>query len=214
MTRLRVESFMVTVDGFSAGPNQSLENPMGERGQEMGKWFYPTKTFQGFFGRDAGSDGVDNAFAARGFANIGANIMGRNMFAASRGPWTDDDWKGWWGPNPPYHSPVFVMTHHPRPSLEMEGGTVFHFVQGTPAEVLAMARAAAGGKDIRLNGGVAIVRQFLQAGLVDHLHLVVTPLLFGAGESLLSGISLADLGLRSVETVPGEAALHLVYRKA
>ncbi len=213
MARLRVESFMMSADGFSAGPNQSMEAPLGERGGELAKWFYPTRSFQAMFGKDQGTTGVDDGFAARGFVNIGANIMGRNMFSPSRGAWEDHDWKGWWGPNPPYHSPVFVLTHHPRPSLEMEGGTVFHFTTGAPKEVLARAFDAAGGRDVRLNGGTAVVRDFLRAGLVDHLHLVVAPVLLGAGEKLLEGIDLAGLGLRNVETVPGEGALHLVYAR-
>jgi dihydrofolate reductase len=211
MSKLRVESFMVSVDGFSAGPNQSLDNPLGEGGQQLGNWFFPTRTFQSMIGKDTGTDGVDNSFAARGFQNIGANIMGRNMFGPQRGPWADHDWKGWWGEDPPYHSPVFVMTHHPRPQLPMAGGTIFDFTSGPPHEVLARARAAANGRDVRLNGGTQIVRTFLLAGLVDHLHLAVSPVLLGAGERLLDGISLADLGLRNVETVPGEGALHLVY---
>lgn len=214
MSKLRVEAFMMSVDGYSAGPNQSQENPLGEGGQQLGKWFFPTKTFQSMFGKETGTEGIDNDFAAGGFRNIGANIMGRNMFGPQRGPWADHDWTGWWGENPPYHSPVFVMTHHPRPRLEMQGGTVFDFTSDGPHEVLARARAAANGKNVRLNGGVQIVRQFLLAGLVDHLHLVVAPVLLGGGERLLAGISLADLGFRSVATVPGEGALHLVYEKA
>jgi dihydrofolate reductase len=214
MSELRVESFMVSVDGYSAGPNQSLENPLGEGGPQLAKWFYPTRTFQSMVGRDTGTDGVDNAFASRGFANIGANIMGRNMFTAERGPWANFDWKGWWGDNPPYHAPVFVMTHHPRPRLAMEGGTVFEFPSESPQAVLAKAKAAAQGKDVRLNGGTSVVRQFLQAGLVDHLHLVVSPVVLGGGENLLAGIDLAALGLRNTETVAGEGALHLVYSKA
>lgn len=213
MSRLRVESFMMSADGYSAGPNQSLEDPLGEGGTDLARWFYPTRTFQTMIGKDAGRTGVDDSFAARGFRNIGANIMGRNMFSPHRGPWPDLEWKGWWGPNPPYHSPVFVMTHHPRPDLPMEGGTVFHFTAETPQRVLERARQAAGGKDIRLNGGTQVVRQFLQAGLVDHLHIVVAPVLLGGGEALLSGIDLAALGLRNVETVPGEGALHLVYQR-
>lgn len=213
MSRLRVESFMMSVDGFSAGPNQGPETPMGERGHDLAQWFFPTKTFQTMIGKTGGSEGVDNAFAARGFQNIGANIMGRNMFAPSRGPWENEDWQGWWGDEPPYRSPVFVRTHHPRPRLVMKGGTVFEFTSEGTQEVLARARAAAGGRDVRLNGGVQVVRDFLQAGLVDHLHIVVAPVLLGGGESLLAGISLPDLGLRCVETVPGEGALHLVYQK-
>lgn len=213
MSKLRVESFMMSVDGFSAGPNQSMAAPLGERGTELGKWFFPTKTFQAMYGKHTGTEGVDNDFAARGFANIGANIMGRNMFGPQRGAWENADWQGWWGENPPYHSPVFVMTHHPRPRLAMKGGTSFDFTSDEIETVLARARAAAGGQDVRLNGGVQIVRAFLQAGLVDHLHIAVAPVLLGAGESLLAGINLTDLKMRCVETVPGEGALHLVYHK-
>lgn len=213
MSKLRVESFSVSVDGFAAAPNQSLQNPFGEGGMVLPKWAIATKTMQTMFGRDGGTTGVDNQFTSRGFANIGASIMGRNMFGPQRGEWPDDGWKGWWGPNPPYHSAVFVMTHHPRPPMEMEGGTIFHFVTDTPAEVLKKAKIAAGGKDIRLNGGAQTVRQFLQAGLVDHLHLAISPVVLGAGENLLAGIDLPSLGYVAVEVTPGEGALHLVYKK-
>jgi dihydrofolate reductase len=213
MSKLRVESFSVSVDGFSAALNQSLQNPFGEGGMELPKWAIATDAMQKMFGRGAGTTGIDNAFASRGFDNVAASIMGRNMFGPQRGEWPDDGWKGWWGPNPPYHSAVFVMTHHPRPPMVMEGGTTFNFVTGTPAALLEKAKLAAGGKDIRLNGGVQIVRQFLQAGLVDHLHLAVSPVVLGAGESLLSGIDLPKLGYTSVEVTPGEGALHLVYKK-
>ncbi len=213
MSKLRVENFMISVDGFGAAPGQSMDNPFGLGGMVLGQAFVKTKTFQSMFGKDEGSTGVDNQFAARGFVNIGANIMGRHMFGPQRGPWADESWKGWWGPNPPYHSPVFVMTHHPRSTLPMEGGTVFEFVSGSPTEVLARAKAAAGGKDIRLGGGVHTVRAFLQAGLIDHLHLAISPVVLGAGENLLAGIDLAALGYSNVETVAGEGALHLVYQK-
>ena len=213
MSKLRVESFSVSVDGFAAAPNQSLQNPFGEGGMVLPKWAIATKTMQTMFGRDGGTTGVDNQFTSRGFANIGASIMGRNMFGPQRGEWPDDGWKGWWGPNPPYHTPVFVMTHHPRSAMLMEGGTVFEFVTGTPAEVLAKAKVAAAGKDIRLNGGVQTVRQFLQAGLVDHLHLAISPVVLGAGENLLAGIDLPSLGYAAAEVAPGEGALHLVYKK-
>jgi dihydrofolate reductase len=213
MSKLRVESFMISVDGFGAAPEQSMDNPFGVGGMVLGQAFVKTQTFQAMFGKAEGSTGIDNQFAARGFVNIGANIMGRNMFGPQRGPWADESWKGWWGPNPPYHSPVFVMTHHPRSTLPMEGGTVFEFVNGSPHDVLARAKVAAKGKDIRLGGGVETVRQFLKAGLVDHLHLAVSPVALGAGENLLAGIDLAALGYRNVETVAGEGALHLVYQK-
>lgn len=213
MSKLRVESFLVSVDGFSTGLNQSFEKPFGDGGMELGKWFVATQTFQTMFGKTEGTTGVDNTFASRGFDNIGAAIMGRNMFGPQRGVWTDDGWQGWWGPNPPYHTPVFVMTHYPRAPITMEGGTVFEFVTGTPAEVLKKAQAAAGGKDVRLSGGVHTVRSFLQAGLVDHLHLAISPVVLGAGENLLSGIDLPGLCYSGVEVTPGEGALHLIYKK-
>ncbi len=213
MSKLRVESFLMSVDGFSTGLNQSLSNPFGEGGMELGKWFIATKTFQKMFGKTEGTTGADDTFASRGFENIGAAIMGRNMFGPQRGQWPDDGWKGWWGPNPPYHTPVFVMTHYPRPPIIMEGGTVFEFITGSPAEVLEKAKAAAAGKDVRLSGGVQTVRQFLQAGLVDHLHLAISPVVLEAGENLLSNLNLPDLGYAGVEVTPGEGALHLVYKK-
>ena len=213
MSKLRVESFMISVDGFGAALGQSIDNPFGVGGMALGQAFVKTKTFQSMFGKDEGSTGVDNQFAARGFVNIGANIMGRNMFGPQRGPWADESWKGWWGPNPPYHSPVFVMTNHPRSTLPMEGGTVFEFVSGDPKDVLARAKVAANGKDIRLGGGVQTVRQFLKAGLVDHLHLAISPVVLGAGENLLAGIDLPKLGYACTEVVAGEGALHLVYQK-
>ncbi len=190
-----------------------MDNPFGVGGMVLGQAFVKTKTFQSMFGKTEGSTGADNQFAARGFVNIGANIMGRHMFGPQRGPWADESWKGWWGPNPPFHSPVFVMTHHLRPTLVMEGGTVFEFVSGEPRDILARAKTAAKGKDIRLNGGVRTVRAFLQAGLVDHLHLAVSPAVLGAGENLLEGIDLAKLGLACTETVAGEGALHLVFQR-
>ncbi len=213
MQKLRVENFMVSVDGFATGLNQSLEKPFGDGGMELGKAFVATKTFQTMFGKDGGSIGVDNQFASKGFDNIGASIMGRNMFGPQRGAWPDDGWQGWWGPNPPYHTPVFVMTHYPRPPLVMEGGTEFHFVSDDLSKVLSKAKIAAKGQDIRLNGGVHTVRDGLLSGLVDHLHLAISPLLMGQGESLLAGIDLAKLGYYCVETKPGEGALHLVYQK-
>ena len=215
MQKLRVENFMVSVDGFAAGLNQSLENPFGEGAMELPKPFLVTKTFQAMHGGGSGegTTGVDDDHAARGFKNIGAWIMGRNMFGPQRGEWPDHNWKGWWGPNPPYHTPVFVMTHHPRPTLVMEGGTVFEFVSSDLATVLAKAKIAAKGKDVRLGGGVQTVRNGLLSGLVDHLHLAVSPVVLGQGENLLAGIDLAKLGYSCTETMPGEGALHLVYQK-
>ena len=213
MSKLRVECFMISVDGFGAAPEQSLENPFGKGGMVLPQWFSNTRTFKKMFGRDDGTTGIDDQFAARGFVNIGANIMGRHMFGPQRGPWTDESWKGWWGPNPPYHAPVFVMTHHPRPTLPMEGGTVFEFVSDDLAAVLNKAKLAAQGKDVRLNGGVQTVRSGILSGLVDYLHLAISPVVLGHGENLLAGIDLAQLGYSCVETKSGEGALHLIYQK-
>ena len=213
MQKLRVENFMVSIDGFGTGPNQSLEKPFGDGGMELGNAFRATKTFQTMIGKTGGSTGVDDKFSSTGFDNIGASIMGRNMFGPQRGEWPDDGWKGWWGPNPPYHTPVFVMTHYPRPPMVMEGGTVFEFVSDDFATVLGKAKIAAKGKDVRLSGGVHIVRTGLLSGLVDHLHLAVSPLVMGQGENLLAGIDLAKLGYSCIETRPGEGELHLVYQK-
>jgi len=213
MTKLRVACFSVSVDGYGAGPDQDLDNPMGVGGMALHSWVFPTEMFQRMMGRDGGTTGVDNDFAMRGFANVGAWILGRNMFGPIRGPWADEAWKGWWGPNPPYHVPVFVLTHHPRPSITMEGGTVFHFVTDGIEAALRRAKAAAGDKDVRLGGGVATVREYLEAGLVDEMHLAVSPVLLGAGENLFAGLDLARLGFHVTEHVPSASATHLVLRK-
>src|SRR5262245_34779362 len=188
MSKLRVQSFSVSLDGFGAGPRQSLEHPLGVGGEALHRWFFSTRTFQRMFAGEGGEAGVDDDFAARGFANIGAWILGRNMFGPVRGPWPDDSWKGWWGANPPYHVPVFVLTHHARPPVAMEGGTTFHFVTDGIHAARERAREAAGGKDIRLGGGVDTIRQYLRAGLVDEMHLALSPALLGSGEALLAGI--------------------------
>ena len=213
MSRVRVASFSISLDGFGAGPDQSLENPLGVGGMGLHEWAFKTDTFQKMFGGGAGAKDVGDQFAARGFENIGAWILGRNMFATSRGPWVDDGWQGWWGDNPPYHVPVFVLTHHPRAPLQMLGGTTFYFVTGGIEDALAQAKAAAAGKDVRVGGGVNTVRQYLQAGLLDELHLAISPVLLGAGENLLAGINMAQLGYRCVEHVPTEHATHVVLRK-
>jgi dihydrofolate reductase len=213
MSRVRVASFSISLDGFGAGPDQSLENPLGVGGMGLHEWAFKTDTFQKMFGGGAGAKDVGDQFAARGFENIGAWILGRNMFATSRGPWVDDGWQGWWGDNPPYHVPVFVLTHHPRAPLPMLGGTTFYFVTGGIEDALAQAKAAAAGKDVRVGGGVNTVRQYLQAGLLDELHLAISPVLLGAGEHLLAGINMAQLGYRCVEHVPTEHATHVVLRK-
>jgi dihydrofolate reductase len=214
MSRLRVESISVSLDGFAAGPNQDLENPLGVGGRAIFDWAFPTDTFSKMMGKPGGTTGVDNKFASRGFEGIGANIMGRNMFGPIRGAWKNEDWKGWWGPNPPYHSPVFVLTHHERKSLEMEGGTVFHFVTEGIESALRQAKKAAGGKDIRLNGGVSTIRQFLAKGLVDYMHLAVSPKLLGSGENLFAGLDLPKLGYSLKESAAGENATHVVHVKA
>src|SRR5215468_7862175 len=194
MSKLRVSSFSISIDGYGAGPNQDLDNPLGVGGMALHEWFRPTKTFQKIHGSDAGTVGVDDDFAARGFANIGAWILGRNMFGPIRGPWPDDSWKGWWGSNPPYHTPVFVLTHNARPSITMEGGTTFHFVTDGIHAALKRAIEAAGDKDVRLGGGVATIRQYLSAGLIDEIHLAISPALLGSGEHLLLGIDAVKLG--------------------
>jgi dihydrofolate reductase len=215
MSRLKVQSFSVSLDGYGAGPNQSLQNPLGERGMGLHQWFRGTRTFQRMLGDETkGADGPDEDFAARGFENIGAWILGRNMFGPVRGPWPDDSWKGWWGDEPPYHVPVFVLTHHARAPLEMQGGTTFYFVTDGIEAALERARQAAGGKDVRLGGGVSTIRQYLQAGLVDEMHLAISPVLLGAGEALLAGIDLPALGYRCTEHVPTALATHVVLSRA
>lgn len=214
MSRLRVESFSISLDGYGAGLNQSLENPLGQNGKTVHEWVFPTATFFQMIGQTGGTTGIDNKFASRGFQNIGANIMGRNMFGPARGQWKEDDWKGWWGPNPPYHSPVFILTHHKHDPIEMEGGTVFHFVTDGIESALKQAQKAAGGKDIRLNGGVSTVRQFLSKGLVDYMHLAVSSKILGAGENLFAGLDLIKLGYLVKESTFGENATHVIFEKS
>lgn len=214
MSKVRVAAFSISADGFGAGPGQSLEHPLGRGGEGLHRWFFPTRTFQRMHaGTDEGSTGVDDGFAARSFDNVGAWILGRNMFGPVRGPWPDDDWKGWWGPSPPYHTPVFVLTHHARPELEMEGGTVFHFVTDGIEAALERAKAAAGGLDVRIGGGVATLRAYLEAQLIDEMHLAVSPVLLGDGEALFAGLDLPALGYVVEEHVPSEAATHLIVRR-
>ncbi len=213
MSKLRVDAFAISLDGYGAGPGQDRDNPLGRGGTAMHAWFYPTRTFRSMFGKDGGTTGIDNDFAARGAENIGAWIMGRNMFGPVRGPWPDESWRGWWGEDPPYHVPVFVLTHHPRASLAMDGGTVFHFVTDGIEAALARANAAAGDRDVRLGGGVATIREYLKARLIDRMHLVVTPVLLGGGEALLAGIDLPALGYQVSEHVPSEKAVHVVVAK-
>jgi dihydrofolate reductase len=215
MTQVRVEGFTISLDGYGAGPNQDLANPLGVGGTELHQWLFPTRTLQqALFGNDDGTIGVDDDFAARGFANIGAWILGRNMFSPDRGPWADMNWKGWWGDNPPYHVPVFVLTHHPRPSIEMEGGTTFHFVTGGIHDALTRARAAASGKDVRIGGGTNTIQQLLRERLIDELHIAISPVLLGSGERLFDGVDMRALGYECVENVASAKATHVVLRKA
>ena len=214
MSRLVVQSFGVSLDGFAAGPDQSLQNPLGVNGPDMMGWFFPTHTFRSVvLGKDGGETGTDDQIAAESMKGKGAWIMGRNMFSHSRGPWPDDDWKGWWGEEPPYHVPTFVLTHHARAPIQMKGGTVFHFVTGGIHSALEQARAAAGDRDIRIGGGAATVRQFLQARLIDEMHLAVSPVLLGKGESLFQGIDLRALGYECSRSVMGERAMHVFITK-
>jgi dihydrofolate reductase len=213
MSKVRVEAFSLSFDGFGAGPNQDLKDPLGAGGEALHEWLVGTQVFKRLVGESGGSTGKDNDFAARGFDNMGAWIMGRNMFGPVRGDWPDDTWKGWWGDDPPYHTPVFVLTHHARPSVTMQGGTTFHFVTDGIHAALRRARQAAGAKDVRIGGGVSTIRQFLEAGLIDEMHLAMSPLLLGSGEALLTGINLPALGFEVSERVTTPTALHLVLRK-
>lgn len=214
MTRIRVESFTLSLDGCGAGPHQDLEHPLGVGGEALHQWAVPTRTFQRrVLGGADGTTGLDEDFAARGFSKLGAWILGRNMFGPIRGPWPDLNWRGWWGDNPPYHVPVFVLTHHARAPLAMEGGTTFHFVTGGIHEALERARAAAAGQDVRIGGGVDVIRQYLRAGLIDELHLAIAPVLLGAGERLFEGLDLPALGYGCTQFVGTEKAVHVVLRR-
>jgi dihydrofolate reductase len=210
MSRLRVHCFSLSIDGFGAGPNQGIDNPLGAGGMNLHQWLVPTRAFQKMHGDGDGTTGVDNDFAERGFDRIGAWILGRNMFGPIRGPWPDDLWKGWWGDNPPYHTQVFVLTHHPRAPIQMDGGTTFHFVTEGIHAALKRAREAAGGLDVRLGGGPATIRQYLQAGLVDELHLAISPVILGSGENLFAGLDLAKLGYKVTDRMTSPAAMHVV----
>ena len=214
MAKVRVNAFSVSLDGFGAGPAQSLEHPLGVGGHQVHEWFFPTRAFQRMvLGKDGGNTGVDNDFAERGFENVGAWILGRNMFGPMRGPWVDESWKGWWGDEPPYHVPVFVLTHHPRAPIEMKGGTVFHFVTDGIESALARAREAAQGRDVRIGGGVATIQQYLRARLIDELHLAVAPTLLGSGERLFEGLNAVELGYRCVAQVATPAATHITIAR-
>lgn len=218
MGKVRVAGFAISIDGFGAGPDQSLDNPLGVGGPALHEWFYPTATFRAMFGKEGETEGVDAHFARESAEGFGAFILGRNMFGPIRGEWPapdgpDGEWKGWWGENPPYHAPTFILTHHPRASIEMEGGTTFHFVTEGFEAALARAKAVAGERDVKIGGGVSTVRQYLLAGAIDELHLVQSPVFLGRGESLFAGIDLPGLGYRVAEVVSGERATHVVLRR-
>lgn len=211
--KVRVDAFSVSVDGFGAGPDQSLDHPLGLGGENLHHWFYPTETFRTLFGQSAGEEGVDKDFARRSMEGMGAWIMGRNMFAPSRGDWPDDGWKGWWGAEPPYHVPVLVLTHHPRDPIEMEGGTVFHFETGGIEAALEKARALADGKDVRIGGGAETIRQYLRAGFIDEMHVTLSPVVLGRGEPLWQGLDVPGLGYQVASSTSGERATHLILTR-
>jgi len=213
MARVRVHNFTISLDGYGAGPRQTREDPLGVGGEALHDWYIATRTFQRMGGKTGGTTGTDNVFAARFGEGIGAWILGRNMFGPIRGPWPDDAWRGWWGNNPPYHGPVFVLTHHSRSSVEMEGGTVFHFVTDGIRKALERATAAAAGKDVQVGGGVATIRQYLEAGLIDELHVAMAPRLLGSGEHLFHGLDLTALGYECTTHVPTAAATHIVLTR-
>lgn len=213
MSKLRVHNFAISLDGYGAGPNQDLENPLGVGGLALHEWIFPTLTFRQMEGEQGGEKGVDDDFMARGLVNIGAWILGRNMFGPVRGGWPDDQWKGWWGDNPPYHTPVFVLTRHPRTPVVMEGGTTFYFVTDGINAALQQAVEAANGKDIRLGGGVGTVRQYLEAGLVDEAHFAIMPVLLGCGEPLFSGLNTQALGYQCTEHVNSTKVTHFVLTR-
>jgi dihydrofolate reductase len=212
-SKVKVTCFSISLDGYGAGPSQNIENPLGVRGTEVHTWMFPTKAFMKMTGRDDGTEGIDNDLIEKSFENVGAWIMGRNMFGPIRGNWTDDEWKGWWGEEPPYHVPVFVLTHHERKPVEMKGGTVFHFVTDGIESAMEKAKNAAAGKDIRIGGGVSTFRQFLQAGYIDEIHFAVSPIFLGSGENLFSGIDVSKLGFNKIQRISGEGATHYIMAK-
>ena len=213
MEKLRVESFSMSIDGYAAGPNQDMNNPLGTGGIALHEWAFATRTFNKMFGSDEGTSGVDDDFAAQGFDNVGAWIMGRNMFGPFRGSWLDENWKGWWGDNPPYHTQVFILSNHPRASITMQGGTTFHFVTDGIHAALRRAKEAAGGRDVRLGGGAATVRQYLRAGLIDRMHIAISPVLLGSGEEIFAGIDVTQLGYHCSKHVATPSATHVVITK-
>jgi len=213
MSKVKVTAFSISIDGFGAGPRQDISNPLGVRGLELHTWFQQTEVFRKIHGQSGGSKGTDNDLAAQSFENVGAWIMGRNMFGPVRGPWKDDSWKGWWGKNPPFHVPVFVLTHHARSPLRMEGGTTFYFITDGLESALKKAKEAAKSMDVRIGGGVSVLRQYLLVGAIDEMHLAVSPVLLGEGEQLFSGIDLPKLGFTVVRTVAGENATHAFVKR-
>jgi dihydrofolate reductase len=213
MSKVVVQSFSVSLDGFSAGPDQDLQNPLGTTGPELFEWFFPTRTFREMHGQEDGESGIDNSFAEKSMAGKGAWILGRNMFGPVRGPWPDDEWKGWWGDEPPYHVPVFVLTHHEREPIEMKGGTTFYFVTDGIHPALEKAKAAAGDLDVRIGGGPATIRQYLREGLIDELHLVLRPVLLGAGEPLFADLDLRSLDYKCTGWTCGERGIHTILTK-
>ena len=213
MSKVKVAAFTISLDGFGAGNEQSLEKPLGIRGEELHTWMLNTKMFHRMTGKEGGTEGVDNSYAEKSMENIGAWIMGRNMFGPIRGPWMDDEWKGWWGEEPPYHVPVFVLSNHPREPLKMKGGTTFYFVTDGIESALKQAKEVANGKHIRIGGGVSTIRQYLQAGHIDEMHLVFSPVFFGNGEHLFSDIDLHSLGFNNIQKIDGEKATHIIVTK-
>lgn len=210
MTRIRVESFTISLDGYGAGPDQGVDNPLGAGGLVLHDWIVSTRTWRQMHGMEGGATGIDDDFAARGFGNVGAWILGRNMFGPIRGPWPDMNWKGWWGDDPPFHVPVFVLTHHPRPSIRMEGNTTFHFVTGGIHDALDQARKAANGMDVLIGGGPNTIQQYLRSGLIDELQVAIAPVLLGGGERLFEGVDLRTVGYECVQFVASEKAFHVV----
>ncbi|MRG47977.1 dihydrofolate reductase [Chitinophaga sp. SYP-B3965] len=213
MSKVKVACFSISLDGFGAGIRQNLTEPLGVRGEELHEWIFPTKMFREIGRKDGGNEGVDNEFVEKSFENMGAWILGRNMFGPVRGPWPDDEWKGWWGEEPPYHVPVFVLTNHERKSVTMKGGTTFHFITGGIESAMEEARKAANGKDIRIGGGVSTIRQYLQAGYIDELHIAISPIFLGSGEHLFSGMNMTALGYNQIQIVAGENATHMIIKK-
>jgi dihydrofolate reductase len=210
MTKIRVAGFSLSIDGFGAGSDQSLNDPLGKRGMELHQWLFGTKMFRAMIGEGGGSDGIDGDFATRSMTGFGAFILGRNMFGPVRGNWPDESWKGWWGDDPPYHAPTFILTHYPRAPIVMEGGTTFHFVTNGIASALKEAKAVAGGKDVKIGGGVSTVRQYLAAGLIDEMHLAIAPVVLGAGEAMFAGLDLPALGFHVTERATSDLATHIV----